>query len=162
VGLDFNSLVLLAQGAGFTDSDAQVAAAIALAESGGNPAAVGDQNLAPSNGPSIGLWQINIGARANPQYASQNLYDPQSNAAAAYAIYQAQGFGAWSTFTSGRYQAFLQAPAPLTIDASTGQVVTDVTPTPAMTVGQISTGQILLLTAAGAALYFLANALADF
>ena len=97
-----------AANAGFTGSDIATAAAIALAESSGNPSAVGDTALAPANGPSYGLWQINIGSNANPQYANLPLTDPQTNANVAFAMFAAAGgFGPWSTYTNGAYTAYL-------------------------------------------------------
>lgn len=108
--LSYSDLVTLAENAGFNSSDAQTAAAIALAESSGNPDAIGDTSLAPSNGPSIGLWQINIGSSANPQYANSNLKDPGINAAAAFEVFQsAGGFSPWSTYNNGAYQKYLGA-----------------------------------------------------
>jgi Lysozyme like domain len=94
-----------AETAGWTDSDLQVAVAIALAESGGDPNAVGDLNITP--GGSIGLWQINL--QAHPEYDAQSLTDPQTNANAAYAIYQAAGntFSPWSTYTGGQYAKYI-------------------------------------------------------
>jgi hypothetical protein len=105
--LTYAQILPYAQSAGFSDGDDVVAAAIALAESSGNPAAVGDQSLAPSNGPSYGLWQINVGA--NPQFANDNLTDPQTNANDAYELYQAAGnsFSPWTTYTSGAYEQYL-------------------------------------------------------
>jgi hypothetical protein len=104
----------VAQQAGFEGEDLVTAVAIAYAESGGNPNAVGDQTLAPERGPSIGLWQINIGNKAHPEYASANLTDPQTNADAAFDVYQSAGnsFRPWSTFnprdgSNPRYLAFL-------------------------------------------------------
>lgn len=92
-----------AANAGFSGSDLEIAVAIALAESSGNPVAVGDINLTP--GGSIGLWQINL--KAHPQYTAAQLTDPQTNANAAYAIYEAAGetFTPWSTFsyTGGKF-----------------------------------------------------------
>jgi hypothetical protein len=125
-----------AAAAGFQGADLNTAVAIALAESGGNPNAIGDRTLAPTRGPSYGLWQINIGSAANPQFASWNLFDPQTNAQAAFQIYSAiGGFGTtrgWTTYTSGEYGMYLQptspnSPAPLVLDASTGQPVADTT-----------------------------------
>ena len=136
-----------AANAGFSGPDLATAVAIALAESGGNPAVVGDRTLAPTRGPSIGLWQINIGSKANPQFANWNLTDPQVNANAAFAIYSAiGGFGTtrgWTTYTGGEYAQFLSAvppatPAPLTLDASTGTPIDDSTPTPLLTPTQAS------------------------
>lgn len=98
-------LVSLAQSAGFAGADAYIAAAIALAESSGDPNAVGDLELTP--GGSIGLWQINL--KAHPEYNAQELTNPQTNAAAAFAIYQQRGnsFLPWSTFKSGAYSKYL-------------------------------------------------------
>lgn len=126
-----DSLAQLAANAGFSDTDAPIAAAIALAESGGNPLAVGD------NGTSFGLWQIHT--PAHPEFQGWNLLDPAMNAQAAYRVYRAAGnsFQPWTTFRTGGYRQFLAetpAVAPggsvLTIDAATGQPVEDSTPTP--------------------------------
>lgn len=90
-----------AQQAGFTGDDLTVAVAIALAESSGNPNAVGD------NGQSIGLWQIYT--TAHPEFNGWNLKDPAVNAQAAFSVYQAAGnsFMPWSTFKSGAYAQYL-------------------------------------------------------
>lgn len=91
-----------AKGAGFTGNDVAVAVAVAMAESGGNTDAVGD------NGTSIGIWQIHV--TAHPEFASVNLKDPAVNAAAAYKIKTAKGnWSDWSTYNSLRYYAFLPA-----------------------------------------------------
>jgi hypothetical protein len=94
-----------AETAGFTGPDLQVAVAVALAESSGNPNAVGDLAITP--GGSIGLWQINL--KAHPQYTAAELTDPQTNANAAYAIYAAAGnqFTPWSTYNGGQYSAYI-------------------------------------------------------
>lgn len=158
-----------AASAGFQGNDLATAVAIAMAESSGNPGAIGDSTLAPTNGPSYGLWQINIGSKANPQYASQNLFDPQTNANAAYALYSAAGgFGPWSTYTNGAYAAYLSqavgaspaAAAPLTIDASTGLPVIDTTPTPDTSLS-LDPGTTLLLAAGAAGVYLLARLVSD-
>lgn len=100
-----------ASAAGFSGDDLTTAIAVALAESGGDTSVQGDQSLAPTNGPSIGLWQINIGSRAHPELAEVDLTDPQNNANAAFSIYVAAGysFHPWTTFTSGIYATFIQA-----------------------------------------------------
>jgi hypothetical protein len=94
-----------AANAGFDGPDLQVAVAVALAESSGNPNAVGDLNLTP--GGSIGLWQINL--KAHPEYTAQQLMDPQANANAAFQIYQAAGnqFTPWSTYKNGAYADYI-------------------------------------------------------
>src|SRR5271157_3920957 len=133
-----------AAAAGFTGSDLLTAVDIALAESGGNPAAYNPETAAgtPQGQGSYGLWQVYL--KMHPEFAGVNLADPQTNANAAYSIYAiAGGFHPWSTYTSGEYglyespavlaavaayggppaPALLQA-APLTLDATTGQPVT--------------------------------------
>lgn len=103
------NLAQLASNAGFTGDDLQTAVAIALAESQGNPNAYNPETAAgtPQGKGSYGLWQIYL--KAHPEFAGQNLYDPQTNANAAYRVYVAAGysFSPWSTFGSGAYQAFL-------------------------------------------------------
>jgi hypothetical protein len=103
--MNYGQLQQLAQNAGFTGDDINTAAAVALAESSGNPGAVGDLNLTP--GGSVGLWQINL--KAHPEYTAAQLMDPQTNANAAFAIYAAAGnsFSPWSTFKSAVYLSYL-------------------------------------------------------
>src|SRR6266404_5020546 len=98
--LTTGDVALVARQAGFSGTDLLTAVAIACAESSGNPNAVGDQTLAPDRGPSIGLWQINIGNKAHPEYADVDLTDPQTNANAAFEVYSSAGnsFRPWSTF----------------------------------------------------------------
>lgn len=76
--------------------------AIAMAESGGNPAAHN-----PSGEDSRGILQINVGPGANTDLAGFNLFDPYQNAQAARIVYDRQGPGAWSVYTNGAYQQFL-------------------------------------------------------
>ena len=88
----------LAGRAGFPDPN--LAAAIAMAESGGNPDAVGD------SGVSIGLWQVNTSA--HPNWTKADLHDPEHNANAAYAI-SAGGsdWSPWTVYKTGAYKRFL-------------------------------------------------------
>lgn len=88
-----------ARGAGFSPAQAVTATAIALAESGGRPTAHADTSIEDSRG----LWQINV--RAHPQFAGWNLYDPATNARAAYQVSNGgQNFVPWSTYgTSAQY-----------------------------------------------------------
>lgn len=104
--LNFDALYRLAVSVGFPPgSSAQTAAAIALAESGGNPQAVGDVAL----GGSYGLWQVFL--PAHPQYNAASLTDPTYNAKAALAISnQGSNFTPWSTFNSGAYKTYLFTP----------------------------------------------------
>lgn len=111
-----------AKAAGWPGGELITAAAIALAESGGNPNARGDISLQTSTwGPSIGLWQIRS---LKAEYGKGTTrdekanYDPQTNANHAYAIWKQSGWGAWSTHSGPlpRYLAFVPqvtAAAPL-------------------------------------------------
>jgi hypothetical protein len=181
-GLDASAIAAYAQNAGFTGNDLVTAVAVALAESSGNPNVynpeTGARGGTPQGKGSFGLWQIYL--RDHPEFAGQNLYDPQTNANAAFAVYSraGQSFNPWTgTYTTGRYQAYIpQAlaalpqpdlsppgglqvePAPVTIDASTGQPVYDPTPTPPLSAGVSGApGNILLLTGAALAAYLIAD-----
>jgi Lysozyme like domain len=86
-----------ARAAGFADEDLPTAVAIALAESSGDPEARGDKTATHPGGTSYGLWQIHW--TVHPEVgAPENLFDPQTNANAAYAVYLEQGWEAWSTY----------------------------------------------------------------
>jgi Lysozyme like domain len=92
----------LARSAGFLDVD--TAAAVAMAESGGNPNAVGDA------GTSFGLWQIHL--PAHPEVDRARVLDPTYNAAQALRIArQGADWSPWSVFTSGAYRRFMPGAA---------------------------------------------------
>lgn len=82
---------------------ASLMAAIALAESGGRPNAT---NPTDNNGTqtSWGLWQISTGTHAEP---SPNWNNPVVNAQLAIGKLNSQGLGAWGTYDSGAYKAYL-------------------------------------------------------
>jgi len=83
-------------------------AAIALAESGGNPQATNpDDNGGTQT--SWGLWQISDGTHNQPV---QGILDPMVNAKAAVAKYKSQGLRAWSTYDSGAYEQYYQGSVP--------------------------------------------------
>lgn len=95
--------------AGGSTATAPLAAAIAMAESGGNPNA---HNTKPPDD-SYGLWQINMYGSLGPSRraayglsSNSQLLDPATNARAAVAIGKG-GFGPWSTYTSGAYKKYL-------------------------------------------------------
>jgi lysozyme-like protein len=99
--MNLSQLRDLASSVGFPASALDVAAAVAMAESGGNPAAVGDE------GTSFGLWQVHT--PAHPEYSAAELFDPTENARAALAISRGgSDWHPWSTFTSGAYLKFLR------------------------------------------------------
>lgn len=112
--LTMSQVYALALGAGFNTASATVATAIAQAESGLDPAAVGDVNLEDRTwGPSVGLWQIRslkaASGTGTPRDATR-LKDPAFNAAAAYAVSGGgKDFRPWSTYSRGQYKNYLGA-----------------------------------------------------
>jgi hypothetical protein len=100
-----------AHDAGFRGHDLTTAVAVALAESGGDPRA--HNPVPPDN--SYGLWQINMIGALGPDRrhqfhldANKELYDPETNAEAAFAISgKGNSFQPWTTFTSGAYKSHL-------------------------------------------------------
>lgn len=99
--LTIDELRALAAGAGFPDPI--IAAAVAMAESAGDPGVIGDVDL----GISIGLWQINT--KAHPDLtAAGDLKDPVYNAKAALAVSKGgTTWQPWTTYRTGAYRAFL-------------------------------------------------------
>jgi phage-related minor tail protein/SLT domain-containing protein len=87
--------------AGGDPSKANLMAAIAEAESRGNPRAYN-----PSG--ATGLWQI-LGAPNRGRYwhGNTNFTNPVVNAHAAVQKLHDQGLGAWQTYTNGAYKQFL-------------------------------------------------------
>lgn len=89
---------------------APLMAAIALAESGGNPDSL---NATDNDGTqsSFGLWQISTGTHTPP---NPNWNDPIENAKLAQGKLKSQGLSAWGTYTSGAYKPFLKNGVPAT------------------------------------------------
>lgn len=77
---------------------ANVEAAIALAESGGNPNAV---NVNTNGTKDRGLWQI------NDVWGALSRFGDLPNARSAVQVYDKQGLGAWATYNSGAYKQFV-------------------------------------------------------
>ena len=112
--LTMKQLVNLARQAGFTEENAIIAAAIAMGESGGKSDS--HNTKYPDN--SYGLWQINmldepgymLGAERRKKFglkSNKDLFDPLTNAKAAFAISGGSKFGAWSVFSEGIYKDYL-------------------------------------------------------
>jgi soluble lytic murein transglycosylase-like protein len=100
--LSFSALRSLADSVGFPDPD--LAASVAMAESGGNANAVGD------SGHSLGLWQINI--PSHPEADTSQLFDPTYNAQIALAISKnGTNWNPWTTYRTGAYQRYYTAPS---------------------------------------------------
>lgn len=92
------AVLAIAKHAGFPDP--KLAAAIALAESGGVPRAF----VRSSREYSVGLWQINT--MAHP-YSVLDMKDPLKNAAAAFKISKGgRDWKPWTVYNNGRYRTF--------------------------------------------------------
>jgi len=131
MALNPSQLLQLAQNAGFKGQDANTMAAIAMAESSGNPGA--HNRNARTRDDSYGLTQINMDGSMGParlkQFGLQHpdqLLDPQTNFKAAKQVKDSSGFGAWSTYGSGGYKQFL----PQVQKAASGLPSTPTTTTP--------------------------------
>lgn len=106
-----SQIYTLARNAGLPAARAKIAAAIAMAESGGNPAAV----VHDSDDDSYGLWQINMRGSMGPTRralyglaSNDALLDPATNARVMSSIsHQGANFSAWTTYTSGKYKDFM-------------------------------------------------------
>ena len=100
----FAQLVSYAEQGGFPANVAPTMAAIAMAESSGNNVI---QQGQPYRTTGYGLWQITPG-NSEPQFGvDQAMLNPVNNAKAAYAKYQRQGLGAWTTYKDGAYTKYL-------------------------------------------------------
>lgn len=99
---------------------APIMAAIALAESSGNPNATNPTDNGGTQ-TSWGLWQISDGTHNAPD---PNWSDPAVNAELAVQKYYAQGLGAWGTYTNGAYRNFLDGAASTTPPAVVNQAAT--------------------------------------
>jgi hypothetical protein len=75
-------------------------AAIALAESGGNPRA---KNVDANGSVDYGLWQINT----VHHYSVADMENPQQNAKEAVSIFNSSGPHAWSSYNNGAYKQFM-------------------------------------------------------
>ena len=120
----FDDLVAMAVKAGFAGMAANIAAAIALAESSGNPDAIGDLSL----GVSVGLWQINL--KAHPNFTRFGLLKPQNNANAAFEVYRdaKNSFSPWSTYNSGAYLKHMPSNAPVPLAGAVEKSASSVHP----------------------------------
>lgn len=79
-----------------------VMAAIAMAESGGNPLA---HHVDANGSVDYGLWQINT----IHHYSVQDMLNPQQNAKEAVSIFNSAGAHAWSSYNNGSYKKYMPA-----------------------------------------------------
>ena len=107
--LSLQALRVLAASAGFPDP--ALAAAVAMAESGGDTCARGDPKTPTDcedlGGPStsFGLWQIHV--PAHPEVDASRLFDPAYNASAALAISRGgTDWTPWTAYNTGKYAQY--------------------------------------------------------
>lgn len=86
------------------DWNTSIMYAICMAESGGNPNALGHNKNGTTDG---GLLQINSIHVNSGLISSEDRFIPEKNLAAAYAIYKGSGYKAWSSYNSGVYLKYL-------------------------------------------------------
>lgn len=87
------------------DWDTTIAKAICLAESSGNPNAVGDLSVIGGiYAPSYGLMQIRA-LVGRPD--KEQLLDPEFNMQYAYDLWSRQGWKPWSAYNNGKYKNHL-------------------------------------------------------
>ena len=101
--LSYDQIYALARYAGATPDQAVTLTAIAEPESNRDPTS---QNLVDNFGrqSSFGLWQISTGTHTPPD---PNWADPFVNARLALGKLKTQGFRAWGTYNTNKYQQFL-------------------------------------------------------
>lgn len=108
-----NQIEQLAMAAGLNANQAKTAAAIAMAESGGNPT----KHTVDSDDDSYGLWQINMKGDLGPDRRKQfgltsnaALLDPATNARVMRVLSDGgSNWKKWGAYTNGSYKKFLVA-----------------------------------------------------
>lgn len=91
--------------AGGSRSTAPMAAAIAWAESSGNPQATSPN---PDGGTNVGLWQLDTPGGGGAGFSASQLADPTVNAAAAVrASNNGTNWSTWETYATGAYKGYL-------------------------------------------------------
>ena len=119
----------LALSVGFNEKNASIAAAVAMGESGGDSSndTIKSGLYAKNGETSYGLWQINMTGALGPERIKQfglssykDLYDPVTNARAAFKLSGGSNWQPWSVYTNGTYQQYLkEAQKPVTKPGST-------------------------------------------
>ena len=106
-------IISVLQQAGFSGDSLATAYAVVKAESGGRANAFNPRG----KDLSYGLFQINMLGKMGPDRrkkfglsSNEDLFDPLTNAKVAYAISkEGTNWNPWTTYTSGKYQQFLQS-----------------------------------------------------
>lgn len=110
--LTMESVGQLVLRAGWSPNQVSTAIAIAWAESGGRPGAVGDEHLVDATwGPSYGLYQVRSIKAEKGKGSTRDgdrLRDPLFNVTSARKIYLDRGnWRPWSAYTNGSYRKYL-------------------------------------------------------
>lgn len=110
--LTIEQLAAVLYKAGFRGETLVTMVALAYPESGARPDAYNGNTKTGDQ--SYGLWQINMlgsmGPARRKQFglqSNEDLFDPLTNAKAAYEIHRSQGLGAWGAYRHGRHKAYL-------------------------------------------------------
>jgi hypothetical protein len=112
--LTVRQLYALARRAGLPPDRATVAAAVAMAESGGQTWVTSPN---PDGGTNVGLWQLDTPGGEGAGYSVEQLADPWTNAKVmAKTTNGGQSWGPWQTYVEGTYDKYL--PAALTAQKS--------------------------------------------
>jgi hypothetical protein len=118
-GKSFNvgQLKELALSVGFNEKNASIAAAVAMAESSGDSSndTIKSGLYAKNGETSYGLWQINMTGALGPERIKQlglssykDLYDPVTNARAAFKLSGGSNWSPWSAYNNGKHLPFLK------------------------------------------------------
>ena len=109
--MNLADLRALAKAVGFPDP--VLAAAVAMAESKGDPFATNLSSGIPGKTlpeRSFGLWQVNV--LAHPEFDEKELFGASYNAHAALLISKSgTDWSHWSTYTDGTYRQYMGASA---------------------------------------------------
>jgi hypothetical protein len=115
--LNVGQLKELALSVGFNEKNASIAAAVAMGESGGDSSndTIKSGLYAKTGETSYGLWQINMTGALGPERIKQlglssykDLYDPVTNARAAFKISGGSNWNPWTVYTKGKYLPYLK------------------------------------------------------
>lgn len=142
-GKSFNvgQLKELALSVGFNEKNASIAAAVAMAESSGDSSndTIKSGLYAKNGETSYGLWQINMTGALGPERIKQlglssykDLYDPVTNARAAFKLSGGSNWSPWSAYNNGKHLPFLK-------DAQTHKKAGTATAKPAATTSSTAT-----------------------
>jgi Lysozyme like domain len=96
------AIVKLLRAQGFRGVDLAIGLAVALAESGGRVGIVSP----PNRGGTVDRDLLQINSSHTQFDAKRLVTDPAYNAAAARAVWNAQGWSGWSTYKNGRFIKF--------------------------------------------------------